>query len=91
MTMVRIKKQQRILGEARDRIRAQIARKYERGMSIRALAAETGRSYGFIHRIVTESDVPMRARGGTVTQGDKPTGRPCPPGDRARTRYDAIE
>jgi hypothetical protein len=35
-------------------------------MSIRALAAETGRSYGFVHRILTENDVDLRGRGGAT-------------------------
>lgn len=64
--MAKLKKQHRIFGEARERIRAQIARKYARGMSIRELAEETGRSYGFIHRLLRESDVQMRPRGGNT-------------------------
>ena len=32
--------------------------------SIRALAASTGRSYGFVHRVLTESGVQLRQRGG---------------------------
>jgi hypothetical protein len=32
--------------------------------SIRALASSTGRSYGFVHRVLTESGVQLRQRGG---------------------------
>lgn len=37
---------------------------YEAGMSIRALAEWTGRSYGFVHRLLGEAGVRLRARGG---------------------------
>lgn len=36
---------------------------YTRGESIRALAAATGRSYGFVHRVLCESGVHLRPRG----------------------------
>ncbi|MEZ5186377.1 MAG: helix-turn-helix domain-containing protein [Candidatus Nanopelagicales bacterium] len=36
---------------------------YGQGASIRSLAAETGRSYGFIHRLLTESETTLRGRG----------------------------
>ncbi|HEV8166730.1 MAG TPA: helix-turn-helix domain-containing protein, partial [Actinomycetota bacterium] len=34
------------------------------------LASETGRSYGFVHRILAESGVTLRGRGG-ATRGKK--------------------
>jgi hypothetical protein len=37
---------------------------YQRGASIRNLAATTGKSYGFIHSILRESGITMRSRGG---------------------------
>ncbi|KOT83082.1 hypothetical protein ADK47_08595 [Streptomyces rimosus subsp. rimosus] len=40
------------------------------GASIRALAEETGRSYGFVHRVLSESGVTLRGRGG-ATRGKK--------------------
>ncbi|MGW1144967.1 helix-turn-helix domain-containing protein [Streptomyces sp. NPDC002454] len=44
---------------------ARIARVYDDGASIRAIAAKTGRSYGFIHRLLAERpDVTFRERGG---------------------------
>jgi hypothetical protein len=59
-------KGRRIGGEERGRLAADIKRQYEAGTSIRALAESTGRSYGFIHRLLAESDVTMRARGGAT-------------------------
>jgi hypothetical protein len=38
--------------------------RYQAGESIRSLAASEGRSYGFIHRLLTESGTVMRGRGG---------------------------
>ena len=36
------------------------------GASIRELAASTGRSYGFVHRILSESGATLRGRGGAT-------------------------
>ena len=47
-----------------------LKRKYTAGTSIRELAAETGRSYGFVHRMLIESGVTLRGRGG-ATRGKK--------------------
>ncbi|WEP00044.1 helix-turn-helix domain-containing protein [Streptomyces sp. FXJ1.172] len=54
----------RITGEARDRLASELKKAYEGGASIRALAEDTGRSYGFVHRILTEAGVSLRNRGG---------------------------
>lgn len=56
----------RITGATRDRLRGQLVRAYERGASIRALRDQTGRSYGFIHRVLSESGVTLRGRGGAT-------------------------
>ena len=40
--------------------------KYESGQSIRLLAESSGRSYGFVHRILTESGATLRGRGGAT-------------------------
>ncbi|MFG2585724.1 helix-turn-helix domain-containing protein [Streptomyces malaysiensis] len=53
-----------IAGPRRDRLAAQLGKKYEGGMSMRALANECGRSYGFVHKLVWESGVKIRGRGG---------------------------
>lgn len=57
-------KGKRITGPARDKIRRELKKKYEKGTTIRALADECGRSYGFVHRILSESGVCLRSRGG---------------------------
>ena len=59
------KKGTRVLGVDRRRLAAQLARRYNAGESIRSLAASTGRSYGFVHRLLTESGVALRRRSGT--------------------------
>lgn len=59
-----IAKGARITGGARDELAEQVRRRYESGESIRGLAAELGRSYGFVHRLLRDADVPLRSRGG---------------------------
>lgn len=61
-----IRKGARITGPARDKLTADLRMKYEKGSSIRALADGTGRSYGFVHRLLVDADVPLRARGGAT-------------------------
>jgi predicted transcriptional regulator len=61
----------RVTGEERDRVAADLAKKYERGASIRSLAEQTGRSYGFVHRILTEAGVSLRGRGGATRRRPK--------------------
>jgi Helix-turn-helix domain len=61
-----LKKGMRITGTARDKLAADLKKKYEKGASIRALAESTGRSYGFVHRVLSESGVTLRGRGGAT-------------------------
>ncbi|MFM9462624.1 helix-turn-helix domain-containing protein [Streptomyces scabiei] len=56
----------RITGEARDRLAADLKKKYDGGASIRVLTEDAGRSYGFVHRILTEAGVTFRGRGGAT-------------------------
>lgn len=70
--MTEMKKGARITGSERSKLAADLKKKYAQGASIRALAAETGRSYGFVHRILTENDVDLRGRGG-ATRGKAKT------------------
>ncbi|MCY0945678.1 helix-turn-helix domain-containing protein [Streptomyces antarcticus] len=61
-----------ITGAARETLAAQLKSDYEGGESIRSLAASTGRSYGFVHRILSETGVTLRGRGGaTRTPNDQ--------------------
>ena len=48
----------------RDRLKVELRSAYERGASIRTLAASTGRSYGSVHSLLRESGAAMRSRGG---------------------------
>ncbi len=63
-----LKKGSRVTGAARDKLAADLKKKYDSGASIRALAEETGRSYGFVHRMLSESGVTLRGRGGATGQ-----------------------
>ncbi len=61
-----LKKGSRVTGTAREQLASDLKSKYEAGESIRALAQETGRSYGFVHRMLSESGVTLRGRGGAT-------------------------
>jgi predicted transcriptional regulator len=61
-----LKKGSRVTGSAREQLATDLKSKYESGESIRALAQETGRSYGFVHRMLSESGVVLRGRGGAT-------------------------
>ena len=50
--------------ESRDQLLIELRSAYERGASIRNLAASTGRSYGSVHSLLRESGTTMRSRGG---------------------------
>ncbi|MDQ1702414.1 MAG: hypothetical protein QOF57_1666 [Frankiaceae bacterium] len=69
-TVAELKKGSRVTGSERDRLSTELRKKYEQGSSIRALAESTGRSYGFVHRMLSESGVDLRGRGG-ATRGRK--------------------
>jgi Helix-turn-helix domain len=59
-----LKRGARVTGSDRSKLATDLSRRYGAGESIRSLAASTGRSYGFIHRILTETGVALRGRGG---------------------------
>lgn len=62
--MATLPKGRRITGTERQRLTSDLKKRYVKGASIRELANDTGRSYGFIHRLLVESEVPLRGRGG---------------------------
>jgi len=66
-----LKKGARITGQARDKLAADLRKKYDAGQSIRALAESSGRSYGFVHRILSESGTSLRGRGGATRRKKK--------------------
>ena len=67
---VPLAKGRRVTGTERTTLAKDLTRRYAAGESIRALAEATGRSYGFVHRVLTESGASLRGRGGS-TRGRK--------------------
>ena len=61
-----LKKGTRVTGADRTKLAGDLKKRYDAGESIRALASATGRSYGFVHRILTENGVSLRGRGGAT-------------------------
>ena len=66
-----LRKGTRVTGPDRSKLATDLKNRYDSGESIRALAAATGRSYGFIHRILTETGVKLRGRGGATRAAEK--------------------
>jgi hypothetical protein len=64
-------KGRRVSGGERDKLTADLKKKYAAGASIRDLAESTGRSYGFVHRILTDAGTPLRGRGGATRSKTK--------------------
>ena len=61
-----LKKGTRVTGTDRAKLASDLKKRYDAGESIRSLAASTGRSYGFVHRILTENGASLRGRGGAT-------------------------
>lgn len=61
---MKLPKGSRITGDKRSELAETFAQRYAQGHSIRALAEECGRSYGFVHRVLSDSGVDLRGRGG---------------------------
>lgn len=55
-------------GPERDSVAAGLKVQYEAGASIRALAEETGCSYGGVHRLLADAGVTFRSRGGASSK-----------------------
>jgi transposase-like protein len=68
-----IAKNARITGPARDKLAKQARTAYKKGQSIRDIAESMGRSYGFVHGLLAESDVALRGRGGAQRTKTKRT------------------
>ncbi|WP_022909807.1 helix-turn-helix domain-containing protein [Aestuariimicrobium kwangyangense] len=54
----------RIAGDDRRSLTSLVVERHRQGASLRAIAAELGRSYGFVHRLLDEAGVQPRDRGG---------------------------
>lgn len=59
----RCAKEPGVSGSERSKLATKVARAYGKGASVRELADQHGRSYGFIHRLLIEVDAVMRGRG----------------------------
>jgi hypothetical protein len=56
-------------GDAAARMRAEIARLYDGGLTFREVAAKVGRSYGYVHGVVhADTAVTVRPYGGRHTR-----------------------
>jgi predicted transcriptional regulator len=64
--MTALKKGVRITGADRTKLSAELKKAYDKGKSIRELADLHGRSYGFVHRVLSESGATLRGRGGAT-------------------------
>jgi predicted transcriptional regulator len=64
--MAVLKKGARITGSDRSKLAIDLKKQYDKGKSIRELADTHGRSYGFVHRVLSESGVSLRGRGGAT-------------------------
>lgn len=61
-------KGKRIVGNDRVTVSKKIISLYKKGDSIRQIADEIGRSYGFVHRLLSENTVSLRSQGGSHTR-----------------------
>lgn len=64
--MTAVKKGARLTGDDREKMAKTVTSLYGEGKSIRDISAETGRSYGFVHRVLSESELTLRGRGGAT-------------------------
>ncbi len=71
-TVTDLSKGRRITGGERSTLGRELRSKYEAGASIRELADETGRSYGFVHGVLLDSGATLRGRGGSKRTKVKP-------------------
>jgi hypothetical protein len=62
----------RLTGPARATMHADIRRRYLKGDTIREISEVVGRSYGFVHRALTDEAVPLRRRGGSARRVNTP-------------------
>lgn len=66
MAMAVLKKGARITGSDRTKLASDLKKQYDKGKSIRELAEAHNRSYGFVHRVLSESGATLRGRGGAT-------------------------
>ena len=79
----------RITGPQRDTLASQYAKRYAAGDSIRKIADEGGRSFGFVHGVLKEAKVALRGRGGATRGARAGTGAVKKTAGRRRRQEDA--
>ena len=70
--MAAVAKGQRITGSDRTKLARELKKQYLAGRSIRELAEEHARSYGFVHRILSDTNTKLRGRGGATRKSAAP-------------------
>src|SRR6478609_4264992 len=66
MAVTTLAKGSRITGAQRGSLASTYAKRYAAGDSIRKIAEDSGRSYGFVHGVLKESGATLRGRGGAT-------------------------
>ncbi len=90
--MAQLSKGKRISGDLRTEVCDNFVQRYRAGESIRAIASDSGRSYGFVQGLLKQAGVEFRSRGGArvragtvagpaAAQNDGPVGDGGVPGD----------
>jgi ADP-ribosylglycohydrolase len=74
-----------------DRLAADLTRRYQKGATIRALAESTGQSYGFVHRVLSESGVLVRGQDAARTRYQNRERHPALVERTASTRVDVDQ
>jgi hypothetical protein len=69
--MVEARKGARIIGAARDKLAAELGKKYQKGRHHPRVGERTSSSYRGVHLILSESGVVLRGRGRTTRRGKK--------------------
>ena len=62
--MTKLNKGKRVSGQLRAEVQQTYVERYESGESIRKIAEDSGRSYGFVQALLKSAGVEFRARGG---------------------------
>ena len=68
----------RVTGSERESLAGHYAEKYNAGESIRKIAEDAGRSFGFVHGVLKENGVALRGRGGATRGSGKQGGQTAP-------------
>lgn len=66
--MIQLGSYEHVRDDEREELREALKHAYLAGSSIRELAEQTGRSYGFCNRLLHEANVTLRPRGGARTR-----------------------